>query len=126
MSADDKLFAVTLFIANKVVSKFFYETVFEKTAVFEDTHSVVFMFGEVMINLLVDTEAPSLVAPALVAPKGAGSSSQFTVSVEDVDAESERLASLGVALINGPVNRSWGVRTLLFSDPDGHLWEFAK
>ena len=126
MSFVNQLFATTLFVSDKDVSKSFYERVFEKQPVFEDANSVVFKFGEVMINLLLDSEAPELIGPATVASQSSGSRFQFTVQVEDVDAQVARLAALGVSLINGPLDRPWGIRTLLFADPDGHLWEFAK
>jgi catechol 2,3-dioxygenase-like lactoylglutathione lyase family enzyme len=32
----------------------------------------------------------------------------------------------GVDLLNGPMNREWGVRTAAFTDPDGHIWEIAQ
>ncbi len=32
----------------------------------------------------------------------------------------------GVALLNGPVDRPWGVRTAAFADPSGHVWEIAR
>ncbi len=35
------------------------------------------------------------------------------------------LASRGVELLNGPMNRDWGIRTASFTDPDGHIWEVA-
>jgi len=35
------------------------------------------------------------------------------------------LASRGVELLNGPMNRDWGLRTASFTDPDGHIWEVA-
>ena len=31
-----------------------------------------------------------------------------------------------VELLNGPVDREWGVRTASFTDPDGHIWEIAQ
>ncbi len=31
----------------------------------------------------------------------------------------------GVVLLNGPMDRSWGIRTASFSDPGGHIWEIA-
>jgi uncharacterized glyoxalase superfamily protein PhnB len=35
------------------------------------------------------------------------------------------LESHGITLLNGPVNREWGVRPASFTDPDGHIWEVA-
>jgi lactoylglutathione lyase len=31
-----------------------------------------------------------------------------------------------VALLNGPMDREWGMRTVSFTDPDGHIWEIAQ
>jgi lactoylglutathione lyase len=36
------------------------------------------------------------------------------------------LAALGVKLLNGPMDRPWGVRTASFSDPADYLWEIAQ
>ena len=126
MSWAQKIFANTLFISDLAKSKDFYSAVFEKQPVFEDENSVVFIFGEVLINLLVESEAPELINPARVAERASGSRFQLTIQVTDVDAHALRLNGLGVSLINGPLDRPWGVRTILFSDPDGHLWELAS
>src|SRR5206468_12511116 len=29
------------------------------------------------------------------------------------------------SLLNGPIDRPWGMRTAAFADPDGHIWEVA-
>lgn len=122
----EKVFANTLFVSDLATSKDFYARIFEKTPMFEDENSAVFQFGDLLINLLSQSEAPSLIAPALVASKESGSRFQLTIQVADVDAQAIRLAGLGVPLINGPIDRPWGIRTVLFSDPDGHLWELAQ
>jgi len=93
--------------------------------VFEDENSTVFKFGDTLINLLRASEAPELVEPAVVASPDAGVRFQFTLGVEDVDAMCEELARRGVTLLNGPVDRPWGVRTASFRDPGGHVWEIA-
>jgi uncharacterized glyoxalase superfamily protein PhnB len=31
-----------------------------------------------------------------------------------------------VSLLNGPIDRDWGMRTAAFADPDGHVWEVAQ
>ena len=36
------------------------------------------------------------------------------------------LGTRGVVLLNGPMNREWGMRTASFTDPDGHIWEIAQ
>ena len=126
MTWADMIFANTLFVSDVAASRAFYSRVFEKSPVYDDDNSSVFKFGDLMINLLADSQAPDLIEPALVATKDSGSRFQLTISVDDVDAHAERLTTLGVPLINGPMDRPWGIRTLLFSDPDGHLWELAK
>jgi catechol 2,3-dioxygenase-like lactoylglutathione lyase family enzyme len=121
-----KLFANTLIISDLEKSKDFYSSVFQKSPVFEDENSVVYSFGDVVINLLIEREAPELIAPAKVASGESGFRIQMTVQVEDVDAEVTRIRALGIDLVNGPLDRSWGIRTALLADPDGHLWEFAQ
>jgi uncharacterized glyoxalase superfamily protein PhnB len=36
------------------------------------------------------------------------------------------LITRGVALLNGPIDRVWGMRTASFMDRDGHIWEIAQ
>jgi lactoylglutathione lyase len=69
--------------------------------------------------------ARELIEPAAVGAGGTGSRFQLTVWVEDVDLVCSELASRGVELLNGPIDRAWGVRTACFADPDGHAWEVA-
>lgn len=117
--------AITLFVEDLPAAKEFYTRVFELPAYFEDQHSVVFRFGDVLVNLLVVTEAPELVEPGPVASPAAGARSVITIAVEDVDAVAARLTERGVTLLNGPQDRPWGVRTAAFADPAGHVWEVA-
>jgi len=93
---------------------------------FEDDDSAVFDFGNTIINLLRTTAARELIEPAVVASREGGSRLQLTIQVDDVDATSAELATRGVELLNGPMNRPWGVRTASFSDPGGHIWEIAQ
>lgn len=46
--------------------------------------------------------------------------------VDDADAVCADLASRGVTLLNGPMNREWGQRTASFTDPAGNIWEIAE
>jgi lactoylglutathione lyase len=71
------------------------------------------------------SEAPALVDPASVATRDAGVRFQFTLFVDDVDTMCERLKDRGVELLNGPIDRAWGIRTASFVDPGGHVWEIA-
>jgi catechol 2,3-dioxygenase-like lactoylglutathione lyase family enzyme len=118
--------AITLFVEDLEAAKQFYREVFGLRVTFEDDNSAVFDFGNTIINLLKTTAAPELIEPAAVATREAGSRVQLTVNVDDVDAMCAELASRGVVLLNGPMDRPWGVRTASFRDPGGHIWEIAK
>lgn len=126
MALAKQIFANTLFVADIPSSKNFYVKVFGIEPVFEDQNSAVFKFGETLINLLAQGEAPELIAPVQVANRESGARSQLTLHVENVDLEVTRLREIGVPLLNGPIDRPWGVRTALFVDLDGHLWELAQ
>ena len=117
--------AITLFVEDLEAAKRFYREVFGLPVAFEDDNSTVFMFGETMVNLLKANEAPGLVEPATVATREAGVRFQFTLGVGDVDAMCEDLKERGVDLLNGPIDRPWGIRTASFRDPGGHIWEIA-
>ncbi len=47
-------------------------------------------------------------------------------TVDDVDAEFERLKKLGVAITDPPTARPWGAKNMTFSDPDGNLVTFRS
>ena len=117
---------ITLFVEDLPATKQFYQEVFGLPIHFEDPDSAVFNFGNTLINLLKVTEAPDLIGPAKVAGPDAGSRIQFTIDVDDVDAMCAELAKRGVELLNGPIDRPWGIRTASFRDPAGHIWEIAK
>jgi catechol 2,3-dioxygenase-like lactoylglutathione lyase family enzyme len=117
--------AITLFVDDLAEAKQFYRDVFDSELKFEDEDSAVFGFGGTLVNLLRTSAAGELIGPAVVAPREAGSRLQFTLDVDDVDATCEDLVRRGVTLINGPIDRPWGVRTACFADPGGHIWEIA-
>ena len=100
--------AITLFVEDLAEAKRFYREVFGLPVTFEDASSAVFTFGDTM-----------------VAAQQAGSRLQLTIEVEDVDAMCAELTSRGVQLLNGPMDRPWGIRTASFRDPGGHIWEIA-
>src|SRR6186997_828339 len=117
--------AITLFVEDLDTAKAFYRDVFGLPIHFENADSVVFKFGETVINLLRVTNADELISPAVVAPPDAGSRMVFTIGVDDVDAMCDVLAARGVELLNGPMDRPWGIRTASFVDPAGYIWEIA-
>jgi len=120
------LFAITLFVEDLQAAKQFYLRVFGLPVDYEDSNSAVFKFGNTLINLLKITEADELITPAKVADREAGSRFVFTIQVDDVDAMCAELTARGVELLNGPMDRLWGIRTASFADPGGYIWEIAK
>ena len=118
--------AITLFVEDPRRSQSFYEEVFHLPMIWEDEDSAVFRFENTIVNLLKIPAARDLIAPGSVASREAGSRFQLTIWVDDADAVCAELATRGVELLNGPINREWGMRTASFTDPDGHIWEIAQ
>lgn len=115
--------AITLFVEDLAAAKSFYSALFDRPVRFEDANSAVFDLPNTLINLLTAGAVPELIAPAVA---GSGPRCVFTIGVPDVDAMCARLAALGVQLLNGPMDRPWGIRTASFQDPAGHIWEIAQ
>ncbi len=126
MSWPSGISTVTLFVEDLAAARQFYMDVFGLPVAFEDDESTVFDFGTNTINLLKSSAAGELIEPAAMAGPESGSRFVFTIPVDDVDAMCEELAARGVELLNGPMDRPWGVRTAAFRDPGGHIWEIAK
>jgi catechol 2,3-dioxygenase-like lactoylglutathione lyase family enzyme len=118
--------AVTLFVEDMAATRQFYQRAFGLPIHFEDHVSAVFNFGNTLINLLAISEASELIGPARVADAQAGSRFQFSIGVADVDATAADLQARGVELLNGPMDRPWGIRTAAFQDPCGCVWEIAS
>jgi catechol 2,3-dioxygenase-like lactoylglutathione lyase family enzyme len=121
----DSLGVVTLFVADRDRSKEFYARVLAADAVWEDDNSAVFKLDNLMINLLQRGEpVRELLGSRAAAEPGA--SFLLTVWVDDCDAAYAELGERGAKFDAEPVDRSWGVRTAAFADPDGYLWEIAQ
>lgn len=118
--------AITLFVEDPQRSKSFYQDVFDVSAIYEDDDAAAFRFENTIVNLLKLPAARELIDPGAVAGRETGSRFQLTIWVDDADAVCSDLATHGVALLNGPMNREWGLRTASFTDPDGHIWEIAE
>jgi catechol 2,3-dioxygenase-like lactoylglutathione lyase family enzyme len=118
--------AITMFVDDPKRSKAFYERVFGAPVVYEDDDAAAFQFENMIVNLLKLPAAVELIEPAPVGAIDAGARYQLTIWVDDTDALCTQLAEQGVELLNGPVDRPWGVRTASFTDPDGHIWELAQ
>ena len=96
--------AITLFVEDVPATKEFYANAFGLPVMFEDDNSVVFDFGNTIVNLLATSAAAELIEPATRAPREAGSSVVLTLDVADVDAMAKDLTDRGVVLLNGPTN----------------------
>jgi lactoylglutathione lyase len=118
--------AITMFVKDVNVSKTFYGDEMGFKFVYEDENSVVFDVGNTIINLLAETEALELIAPRKVADRESGARVQLTIWVDDVNEVCAELERRGVWLLNGPIDRPWGMRTAAIEDPDGHVWELAQ
>ncbi|MGN6606343.1 MAG: VOC family protein, partial [Jatrophihabitans sp.] len=114
-----------LVVEDVAAARRFYTEVFELPVHFEDDVSVVFRLGGTLVNLLQVDAAPELVEPAPVGGPHDGVRAVYTIEVGDVDAVCARLQQRGVDLLNGPIDRPWGVRTASFRAPGGHVWEVA-
>jgi catechol 2,3-dioxygenase-like lactoylglutathione lyase family enzyme len=55
------------------------------------------------------------------APRG-----YLAMSVPDVDAAYEELTAKGVAFVQPPTDKPWGLRLAHFADPEGYLWEITQ
>ncbi len=122
--------AMTLLVADLDRSKAFYQAVFGLTPQLAEADTVMFRFKNMYVFLhqpqaadVPTADGPAADAVLDLARTGAG---QFAIIVDDVDAVSADLADLGVDLLSGPSDRDWGMRTLTFADPSGHVWEIAQ
>jgi lactoylglutathione lyase len=118
--------ALTLFVEDLPAARAFYQQAFGLPVHYEDDDSVVFHLGNTLVNLLNVEEAGELLTPCRVGGPDAGARAQYTLQVDDADAVCAELGRRGVRLLNGPVDRPWGVRTAAFADPAGHVWEIAQ
>jgi len=119
------LTAITIFVGDIDRSKAFYASLLEREPAFSDDVASTFRLDHVLLNVLAVSDEPELVEPAAVATPLAVSS-LLTITVADCDAACAALAAKGIEILNGPIDRPWGVRTAAFQDPDGHAWELAQ
>jgi lactoylglutathione lyase len=117
---------INLFAEDLAGTKSFYQEVFGLPLIFEDENSALFKFENMMVMVRDVSAVPELIAPAAVGSPEGGSRFMLSVFVDDADAACTELAQHGVVLLNGPVDRPWGMRTASFADPAGHIWEIAQ
>jgi len=119
-------FALTLFVTDLASTEDFYGAKLGLDKVYGDADGVIYRCGSTMINLLIESNAPELVSPGKVASHTDGARAVYTLRFADVDSAAAQLEAAGVRLLNGPIDRPWGVRTVSFADPSGHIWELAN
>ena len=122
---EKQIAAINLIVGDLERAKAFYRDAFGLTLQHEDEETAMFRFKDTYVFLQrgpVDEDGPSGEVLRL-AQNGVG---QFAIIVEDVDAVRAELDQHGVTVISGPIDRSWGMRTMTFSDPGGNTWEIAQ
>jgi catechol 2,3-dioxygenase-like lactoylglutathione lyase family enzyme len=121
---DREIGAITLFVPDLARATEFYQEAFGLQADCPDPDTAMFKFKNVCV-FLHKAAAPQDLVPEVMAEaqKGAG---QFAIIVADVDAVCSELTARGVEVITGPADRPWGMRTVTFADPAGHIWEIAQ
>jgi catechol 2,3-dioxygenase-like lactoylglutathione lyase family enzyme len=117
---------VNLFAEDFAGTKSFYQEVLSLPLVFEDETTAVHKLENMIVCLTDVSAVPELIAPGAVANPEAGSRFILSMFVDDVDAACAELTQHGVVLLNGPVDRPWGVRTANFTDPAGHIWQISQ
>jgi lactoylglutathione lyase len=114
---------VILYVADLARSIAFYRDVVGLPFKFQESGYAQFDTKGTTFALFDRTGLPGLLG------RDAGSGglqSEVAFLSADVEAEAERLKTLGVEVLSGPVDRPWGQRTLHVLDPDGHVVEFAQ
>src|SRR5262245_18039028 len=116
---------VNLKVGDLERSKTFYREVFGLQPLHEEDDFAVFRFNNTHVEVRRDPAHRDAPADEALrwAQNGAG---RFGIFVEDVEAVRAELEERGVALISGPADREWGMRTITFADPGGYIWEIAQ
>jgi catechol 2,3-dioxygenase-like lactoylglutathione lyase family enzyme len=116
--------AMTLFVPDLDRAREFYQEVFGLDAQPMGDDTVMLRFKDMAVFLRQAASAAEPLPEILdEARNGAG---QFAIIVDDVDAVCSELAGRGVMLLSGLADRPWGMRTVTFADPGGHIWEIAQ
>lgn len=117
--------AITLFVEDPERSKSFYQDFFDLQPLLDSATDSMFRLENTMLFLTKSSEAARMIAPAVAGSPGNGPRHVFAIIVDDVDAVCAELREKGIALLNGPEDRPWGMRTANVTDPDGYVWEIA-
>jgi catechol 2,3-dioxygenase-like lactoylglutathione lyase family enzyme len=124
VSWDREIGAMTLFVPDLDRAREFYQAVLGLDPQPADEKTVMVRFKDMYVFLHQAAAAQEPLPEILEeARNGAG---QFAIIVKDVDAVASELAERGMEPISGPADRPWGMRTVTFADPAGHIWEIAQ
>lgn len=118
-------FTDVCFITNDVLRlRAFYEALFGMKAEGDEIHSGISIEGLTLVFDHVDIADEN---PTFRYVK-AGDVNNVIVgfNVDDVDAEYNRLLSLGAKMLNEPTTHPWGTRSFQFKDPDGNILNFRS
>jgi len=118
-------FTDVCFITNDVLRlRAFYEAVFGVQSEGDEIHSGISLEGLTLVFDHVDIADEN---PTFRYIEGGGSNNVIVgFNVDDVDAEYNRLLSLGVRMLNEPTTHPWGARSFQFTDPDGNILNFRS
>jgi len=118
-------FSDICFITEDVLKmRTFYEAVFGVKAEGDAYHSVLFIG-----NLALTLDCATLLKENHSFAYVSGKSSDNTIicfQADDIDAEYQRLLTLGAEMLNQPTTHPWGARSFQFRDPDGNILNFRS
>jgi len=116
-------FTDVCFITNDVLRlRAFYEAVFGVQAEGDEIHSGISLNGLMLVFDHVDIADENPIFRYIEA--GSANNAIVGFNVDDVDAEYERLLTLGAQILNEPTTHPWGARSFQFKDPDGNILNF--
>jgi lactoylglutathione lyase len=116
--------AINLIVGDLKRSSAFFRDVFGLPLKHEDEDTAIFRSNDTYVFL---QRVPAHKdAPADEVLDLAERGRQFAIIVPNVDAVRAEVDEHGVAVISGPADRDWGMRTMTFADPGGHTWEIAQ
>ena len=100
----------------------FYEAIFGVPAEGNDTHAGIRLGNLVIVfdHVRLAEDNPSF---HYIEPHGANNTI-IGFNVDDVDAEYQRILSIGAVVLNEPTTHPWGARSFQFRDPDGNILNF--
>ena len=116
-------FTDVCFITNDVLRlRAFYEAVFGVQAEGDKIHSGISIDG---VTLVFDHADIADDNPTFHYVSAGGANNVIVgFNADDVDAEYNRLLSLGAQMLNEPTTHPWGARSFQFKDPDGNILNF--